>query len=247
MPSVPSVAVELPELLCAGLFSGAGIEHVRAHRITAPFAVAEHTHADVLQLDWIVACRGGGLVAGEKIAIEPTTLVVIGPQVRHAMSLEALSAEARVYHVRIELPAPLIRQTKHLSIVRTRLSTHRGLESALADVWRLSVGGQGQSLLARAKLAEALALLPLREAPLAGEAKSFKPAGIDRDLEPALNLMELRLHSPPTLDELARSPFSRHFRPIRPRLLRSKTPPTRPADARPRTVQRRRSRRSALV
>jgi AraC-like DNA-binding protein len=211
-------APNIPVLLCRALFAGATIEHVRAHRITAPFNVSLHQHDDQLQFDWVVQCRGTAMMGKEKVVVEPNSFLLAGPGLTHAMSLEKLSHESRVYHVRIKLPGPLVAKLRHLSMSRTKLPAQRGIESALADVWRLSVGDQGDSLLARAKLAEAIALWPDREASMAETAKPSQSPAFDRDLDPALQLMDARLHQPPSLEELAESvslssrQFSRRFK-----------------------------------
>lgn len=205
--------------LCAALFTGGEIEHARAHRITSPFVVSSHVHDTLLQFDWIVNCRGSVSIDGVSTRLDGgCALLVVSPRRPHAMSLEAGGEDARVYHTRIALPMASRRGLREASRVAHRLPASAGIEAALNDVWRLTVGAGGQSLFRQARLAEAIALWPgIEDGPAAGDAKGT-PAGLDRDLDAPLQLMERSLLAPPTLDDLADAAhlsvrhFTRRFR-----------------------------------
>lgn len=204
--------------LCGSLFSDAAIEHVRAHRITAMFQVDPHEHEDLVQFDWIVNCRGRVSIAGDATRAEACTFLLVPPRVSHAMTLEPAAAEGRVFHVRIR-PGRTSRGTDPPEpIVQTALPPSSAMESALLDVWRLTVGSPERSLLRLAKLAEAIALWPGAGEAAASGAKLSSGTGIDRDLDAALRMMEQSLLSPPDLDALARAAhlsvrhFTRRFR-----------------------------------
>lgn len=204
--------------MCGALFSGATIEHVRAHRIMAAFTVEPHQHDDLVQFDWLVNCRGQVTMGQSVTRIEACTFQLVPARVSHAMSLEPASDEGRVYHVRIRPEHAKKRAMRFDPVVQTALPPSSAMESSLLDVWRLTVGSPERSLLRLAKLAEAIALWPgAGEAPASG-AKPSSATGIDRDLDSALRLMEQSLLSPPDLEELARAAhlsvrhFTRRFR-----------------------------------
>jgi AraC-like DNA-binding protein len=205
--------------LCAALFSGGEIEHARAHAIASPFVVAEHTHTDLLQFDWIVNCRGSVMIAGVETAlVGACAFVLVAPKRSHAMSLEAAADGARVYHTRLALPAATRRTLRIASAVTTNLPINASLEAALNDVWRLTVGGIRRPLLRAARMAEAIVLWPGANDG-ADEATVRVSPGLDRDLDAALKLMERSLVGlPPTLDSLADAAglsvrhFTRRFR-----------------------------------
>lgn len=203
--------------LCASLFAGTKIEHVRAHRITASFSVDEHVHDDLLQFDWIVSCRGRVSVGDRVKKVDGCTFLLAPPRVRHAMSLEPAGEEGRVFHIRLRAESP--RKALPLEpVVETSLPANKAMESALLDVWRLTVGSPERSLLRLAKLAEAIALWPGAGESTAGGAKPTSGTGIDRDLDSALRVMEQALLKPPGLDDLAKAAhlsvrhFTRRFR-----------------------------------
>jgi AraC-like DNA-binding protein len=204
--------------LCGALFAGTVIEHVRAHRITANFSVESHQHEDLIQFDWFVNCRGKIRVGDEVTRAEGCTFQLVPPRVPHAMSLEPSGEEGRVFHVRIRPDATLRRTLRIESIVQTSLPASGAMESALLDVWRLTVGSSDRSLLRLAKLAEAIALWPGSGESAANGAKPSSGIGIDRDLDSALRMMEQSLLSPPDLEALARAAhlsvrhFTRRFR-----------------------------------
>ncbi len=274
MPSHESSPSVLGEKLCQMIFSGARIEHVRAHRIDAAFDVPMHVHADLLQIDFIHGCTGrvvtshserqtpaprgilhatrGILHATREVshgarevphAITPHAVAMIGPGTAHAMSLVPVDASASVVHVRIELSAGVTRESlksirdelSRLIVVQSGLSAMSQLQAALTDVWRLWVADRGDSLLARARLAHAIALWPA-EVVAVGSTVASRDLAVcassrtssrscraskspdDGRLDSALTLMERRLSQPPSLDELARASnmsvrhFSRRFR-----------------------------------
>lgn len=205
--------------LCGSLFSGGEIEHARAHAITAAFIVAGHSHADLVQFDWIVNCRGSVTIAGEVTPLAGAcTFAVVAPKRPHAMRLEPAGEGARVYHTRIALPASLRRTLRLPSKVMTGLSNNASLEAALNDVWRLTVGGIRRPLLRAARLAEAIALWPGANDD-AGDTSVRFSSGLDRDLDVALQRMEQSIAGPPPpLDSLADAAglsvrhFTRRFR-----------------------------------
>lgn len=209
---------ELARSLCGSLFAGAQIEHVRAHRIMAQFAVESHRHDDLIQFDWLVNCRGRITVGPDVTRVEGCTFQLVPPRVPHAMSLEPVNDEGRVFHVRIRPDAAFRRTLRIGPIVQTSLPVSGAMEAALLDVWRLTVGSPERSLLRLAKLAEAIALWPGAGEALANGAKLASGTGIDRDLDSALRLMEQSLLEPPDLDSLAQAAhlsvrhFTRRFR-----------------------------------
>jgi AraC-like DNA-binding protein len=209
---------DLARDLCGALFSGAAIEHVRAHRITSSFTVESHQHEDLVQFDWLVNCRGRIAVGGELTRAEGCTFLLVPPRVPHAMSLEPGGEEGRVFHVRIRPDATLRRTMEVEAVVQSSLPPSGAMEAALMDVWRLTVGSPERSLLRLAKLAEAIALWPGAGESAANGAKPMSGTGIDRDLDSALRLMEQSLLSPPDLEALARAAhlsvrhFTRRFR-----------------------------------
>lgn len=213
----------LARALCAALFrDGAQVEHVRAHRIAARFTVEPHAHDELVQFDWCVACRGSIAIDDDAHAIDGSSFQLVGPGVRHAMSVDAAtgSRDSRVYHVRIRLPRDELRFFEGVAHVATRLPAHPSLEAALRDAWRLTVGAPPgrPGLLAIAKLAEAIAMWP-GAGSTGAEAGSARTSSLDRDLDAALQLMDQCLAgTPPTLPELAEAShlsvrhFSRRFR-----------------------------------
>lgn len=204
--------------VCASLFNDAAIEHVRAHRITARFQVETHRHDDLLQFDWAVNCRGEIAAEGKSTSIEGCTFFLVPPKVPHEMRLEPGGDDPRVFHMRIRVGSALRRSLACQPIVRTALPANAGMESALLDVWRLTVGSPAGSLLRQARLAEAIALWPGASDSSTIGAKPATGTGIDRDLDSALRMMEQSLLSPPTLDDLAQAAhlsvrhFTRRFR-----------------------------------
>ncbi len=204
--------------LCASLFTGTQIEHVRAHRITAGFSVDSHVHEDLIQFDWIVNCRGRVTAAERQTKIDGCTFLLVPPRVPHQMSLEPGSDEGRVFHVRLRTDAAARKALRFQPAIETSLPASSAMESALLDVWRLTVGSPERSLLRLARLAEAIALWPGAGESTAGGAKPASGIGIDRDLDSSLRLMEQSLLKPPTLDELAHAAhlsvrhFTRRFR-----------------------------------
>lgn len=209
---------DLARSLCASLFTGATIEHVRAHRITAAFNVEAHRHEDLLQFDWGVNCRGVAIVAGARTNLDGCSFLLVPPMVDHAMTLEPGGDEARVFHVRIRIEPALRKRLKIDPAIRTALASSSAMEAALLDVWRLTVGSSERSLLRLARLAEAIALWPGAGEAGASSAKSASSTGIDRDLDSALRLMEQSLLMPPNLETLAKAAhlsvrhFTRRFR-----------------------------------
>jgi AraC family transcriptional regulator len=202
--------------VCATLFNGGEIEHARAHAITAPFAVADHVHTDLVQFDWLVSCRGSVTVNGRATPLTgPCTFVLIAPRCRHAMMLEPAGVESRVYHARVAVPAAVRRSFHFASSVVAGLPINPSLEAAFNDVWRLTVGGERWPLLRKVKLAEAIALWPGATHGPRDRVAPREPSmgGLDRDLDAALRLMERSLHAPPTLDALADAAHlsTRHF------------------------------------
>ena len=203
--------------LCASIFADSTVEHARAHHITGPFVVAPHAHDDLLQFDWMVGCRGSASIDGVATTVEGCTFMLVAPRRTHAMSLHAATADAKVFHVRIALPRDVARAFARASTIVTGRPANRSMEAALTDVWRLTVGARGESLFRTARLAEAIALWPGASADVAETAKP-RAAGLDRDLDAALQLMERSLLAPPTLDELADAAhlsvrhFTRRFR-----------------------------------
>lgn len=181
--------------------------------------MAEHAHADLVQFDWIVNCRG--TVTIDKSTTRLTSgcaFLLIAPRRQHAMHLEAASDGARVYHTRIRLPAGTRRSMRIRSEVLAALPANRGMEAALSDVWRMTIGGNRRPLLRAARLAEAIALWPgLTDAEDASVA-ARSASGLDRELDQALRQMERSLASPTTLDDLADASglsvrhFTRRFR-----------------------------------
>ena len=202
--------------LCAAIFVDATVEHARAHHVTGPFVVEPHAHEDLLQFDWIVGCRGTATIGDATTPIESCTFMLVAPRRRHAMSLTAATATARVFHVRIAVPPDVARPFARASTIVARQPANASLEAALTDVWRLTVGGRGGSLFRTARLAEAIALWP--GASDGAATPRVSPAGLDRDLDAALQLMERSVLSPPTLDALADAAglsvrqFNRRFR-----------------------------------
>lgn len=209
---------EYARTLCGSLFSGADIEHVRAHRITSTFSVESHIHDDLIQFDWMVNCRGKVTVADRVTKVEGCTFLLAPPRVPHAMTLEPGSDEGRVFHVRIRPDATTRKSSRIEPVVQSSLPTSGAMEAALLDVWRLTVGSPERSLLRLAKLAEAIALWPGAGEAAASGAKPSSGTGIDRDLDSALRMMEQSLLSPPDLETLAQAAhlsvrhFTRRFR-----------------------------------
>lgn len=206
----------LASRLCAAIFADdAAIQHARAHHITGPFVVEPHAHDDLLQFDWMVGCRGVASIDEQRTGVEGHTFMLVAPRRPHAMSLAAAAPDAKVFHVRVALPPALREAFARASTVVTRQPASRSMESALTDVWRLTVGARGASLFRAARLAEAIALWP-------GVAEGAKPqaasGALDSDLDAALQLMERSLLAPPTLDDLADAAglsvrhFTRRFR-----------------------------------
>ncbi|MFT3788705.1 MAG: helix-turn-helix transcriptional regulator [Tepidisphaeraceae bacterium] len=215
--------LDLPDLarsLCASLFHGAQVEHVRAHRIATRFTVEAHAHDDLLQFDWIVGCSGSALLGATTHALDGCSFLLAGPGRRHAMTLDPSAEDARVYHVRVNLKPRDRDPFSGVGHVATKLPIHPSLDAALRDAWRLTIGApRGRaSLLALAKLAEAVALWPgAGDASMAAGAKSTSL--LDRDLDAALQLMDRSsVDQPPTLDDLAAAShlsvrqFTRRFR-----------------------------------
>lgn len=205
--------------LCASLFSGGEIEHARAHAITSPFVVTEHSHAELLQFDWIVNCRGSITIDRATTALSGgCAFVLVAPRQPHAMSLESTGEEARVYHTRIAMTTSERRTMRVRSHVVTALPANRSMEAALNDVWRLTIGGIRRPLLRAAKLAEAIALWPGVVEEEGASAAVRVSEGLDRDLDQALRLMETSVASPMSLDDLADAAslsvrhFTRRFR-----------------------------------
>ena len=209
---------QLAARLCASIFADAAIEHARAHHITGPFVVEPHAHDDLLQFDWMVGCRGVVSIDGRNSGVDGCTFMLVAPRRQHGMALQAASPDAKVFHVRIRLPADVGKAFERASTVVTRQPAVRSLEAALTDVWRLTVGARGDSLIRAARLAEAIALWPGASDVAAEAAKPRAAAGLDRDLDAALQLMERSLLAPPTLDALADAAhlsvrhFTRRFR-----------------------------------
>jgi AraC-like DNA-binding protein len=201
---VPADLAPLASKLCASLFSGGEIEHARAHAIASPFVVAPHAHGDLVQFDWIVNCRGSVTIDGATTSLAGAcSFVLIAPKRKHAMTLEAASEGARVYHTRIALPPPTRRSLRVVSSVATGLPINTSLEAALNDVWRLTVGGIRRPLLRAARMAEAIALWPGTSQD-ANDAAARISQGLDRDLDAALQAMERSLlGAPPSLESLA--------------------------------------------
>jgi AraC family transcriptional regulator len=209
---------QLASRLCASIFADATIQHARAHHITGPFVVESHAHDDLLQFDWMVGCRGVASIDGHRTNVDGCTFMLVAPRRPHAMALQSASPDAKVFHVRIALPGDVAEAFARASTIVTRQPANRSLEAALTDVWRLTVGARGQSLLRIARLAEAIALWPGASDTVAEAAKPRAAVGLDRDLDAALQLMERSLLNPPTLDELADAAhlsvrhFTRRFR-----------------------------------
>lgn len=250
MRSQEQTSLTLCERLCQLLFSGARIEHVRAHQINAAFDVPMHVHADLLQIDFIQGCSGRVMTShshrqtsSSRDAVHtilPHAVAMIGPGTSHAMSLVPVDALASVVHMRIELVSKSRPQDMRSSqdpfdrlfVVQSGLSAMSQLQAALTDVWRLWVAGRGDSLLARARLAHAIALWPAESvadsSSVSATGSATRAAGRtphrpsqnldDGRFDAALKLMERRLSHPPSLDELADASnmsvrhFSRRFR-----------------------------------
>ncbi|MEX1015621.1 MAG: AraC family transcriptional regulator [Phycisphaeraceae bacterium] len=213
--------------LCGRLFvEPERLTQTLTHAITEPFHITPHVHRDVLQLDLLVDCAGEAWLEDRRLfPLQGLTALVAYPGQSHGYRLDppANAGEARVYHLKLAIdPAtPWVRHRLFAEPV-TGLPGNTPLVAAFRAVTRLGlVDPTGSSPLLLVRLAELLCLWPsASDAPAAHHAPlgMAEQVRLDERMSGAFELVEQRLHAPPTLDELAQvahlSPrhFARRFR-----------------------------------
>ncbi|NBC10188.1 MAG: helix-turn-helix domain-containing protein [Planctomycetes bacterium] len=218
LPDDPTDRDAAIRALCAAVFASPGmLVQALTHPIDGPWVIAPHTHEHQLQFDLLEHCAGRVMAEDQWSSISGTTALVSRPGTAHGYEL-APSADhggpGRVYHVRLKAQPGLAAPLKGVfPAVAGELSGTAALVAAMRVVIRLGAvpGVRPPMLLAR--LAEAFCLWPGPGRTVGEAAPYAEPEQHERGMSAALDLIDKRLHNPPSIDELASvAHFSvRHF------------------------------------
>lgn len=207
--------------LCRRLFEDpTRLTQTLTHQVTRPFNIAPHEHERTLQFDLILGCGGRAFAGGAWQRIKRVTALVSHPGQPHGYELVPGDQPSRVYHIKMKVEESDPRPP--FPPLLTGLSRSQDLTAALQVVCRLHLVKQWQSPLMLARLAEALCLWPQaapdRPEVDAGKVHAIAADPTHSDLAAAVDLIDKRVHDPPSMEEMAESVsysprhFARRFR-----------------------------------
>ncbi len=204
--------------LCASLFSEPSrIEQSLTHPVDGPWSIAPHAHDNLLQFDLLEHCAGRAMVGDQWSDLSGTTAMVALPGQSHGYELEPQpdhEAPGRVYHIRFRIDADAFGLTRGVfPALVTELEGVTALVAAMRVVIRLGAVREVRPPMLMARLAEALCLWPTGGASGDAAAPYAEPDAHERGMSAALDMIDKRLSSPPSIEELASiAHFSvRHF------------------------------------
>jgi AraC-like DNA-binding protein len=197
--------------LCAGLFGDPSrVVGTLTHEVRGAYIIAPHTHADLLQFDLLVGCRGRAIVGQQWHELHEVSAMVCPPGVVHGYELERRGpVPCRVYHLKLKYAG----KTSAYPPILTGLTKMEALQSAFRVVVQLGYLKTARPPTFLPRLAEVLCLWPRA----GGEKTGLTSGQIHDDLPPALaatvSMIDDRLADPPGVEELATlSGYSvRHF------------------------------------
>jgi AraC-like DNA-binding protein len=204
-----SIAARLE--LCAQLFCDpAMVVGTLTHEVRGAYCIAPHSHADLLQFDLLVGCRGRAMVGEHWHELAEVSAMVCMPGVVHGYELERRGpSPCRVYHLKLKYAG----KTAVYPSILTGLTKMEALQAAFRVVVQLGYLKSARPPTFLPRLAEVLCIWPMA----AGEKSGVSSSQIHDDLPPGLaatvSLIDDRLADPPGVEELATlSGYSvRHF------------------------------------
>jgi AraC-like DNA-binding protein len=197
--------------LCASLFRDPSmVVGTLTHEVRGAYCISPHEHADLLQFDLLVGCRGRAMVGEQWHELAEVSAMVCMPGVVHGYELERRGpAPCRVYHLKLKYAE----KTAFYPPILTGLTKMEALQAAFRVVVQLGYLKSVRPPTFLPRLAEVLCLWPTG----AGEKSGVSSSQIHDDLPPGLaatvSLIDDRLADPPGVEELATlSGYSvRHF------------------------------------
>jgi AraC-like DNA-binding protein len=185
--------------LCARLFREPQ-RIVEAHRIKVQprIALANHAHADILQLDLAIGCTGHWTTERSAIELDGATAAVFYPQFLHGYALNARRHDAELFSIKLRVSKSWAAIRGSIFPVSQRgIAGAQPLAVALTQLCRLVTAGNTLTAPAAACVAQVLCTWPRGTTSLAVGSTDA------HELESALALVEERLSRPPTIEELA--------------------------------------------
>jgi AraC family transcriptional regulator len=203
--------------LCGAIFNDPSrITSTLSHQLTGRLVVEPHRHADLLQLDLIVGCRGRVTIEEQDTPVQGITLMSAYPGQRHGYTLEPDRPVAEVWLIKIRPPRGWPAQTtRPLPELLTGLGPIQTLQQHMARCVN-AFPHQINNTAALCQLATLLSLWPTSaliaelpepvDAPVTGNSASAR-------VRRAVQTLGQRYDQPPSLEELAKAAHlsPRHF------------------------------------
>ncbi len=196
--------------LCGRLFAHpAAVVQAVTHAIGGRYRIEPHSHRDVLQFDLFEHCAGRAYIDQRWHDLAGISTLVAYPGMEHGYELTC----GRVYNVKLQVRRtwPALR-SRPWSTVCLDIDGGQTIGSSLRVVTRLGLANPTPPALMLTRLAEVLCLWPRGD----GQGESA-PLIVGDELEVtmarAVDLIEHRLHDPPSVQQLANvaAYSTRHF------------------------------------